>query len=185
MRIGFALTLLAAVTVPACDDQFGPQPWNATPDTIMLFSLSRSDLLGMPSAFDAVNHRRIEIETPGSTGAWDFALGGTNGELQLIPASGFAGQGGSRAAIATITGVDFDALLEAPDDTARFSSRPVTLTVGGVYVVRTRRVPCSFGSAVHYGKIKAVAVDPPSGRASFAVVVNPLCNDRSFVPPED
>lgn len=183
MRLRFALIFLAAVSASACDDDLGIQPWDATPDTIPLFSLSRPDLLGLPSAYDFVNRRQVEVETPGNGGNWDVALGESNGQLQLIPASAFEGQGSSRARIATITGTAFNSLEEAPSDTARYTALPVNLTAGGVYVVRTRRSACGFSSASFFAKIQALTVDNAAGRATFAVVVNPFC-DRSFVPPE-
>ncbi|MGQ0560666.1 MAG: hypothetical protein ACT443_02180 [Gemmatimonadota bacterium] len=184
MRFRFALILLAAVSVSACDDDFGVQPWDATPDTVPLFSLSRPDNLGLPSAYDFVNRRQVEVEQPGSGGNWDVALGEANGQLQLIPAAAFEGQGSSRARIAVISGQSFEALEEAPSDTIRYTAQPVNLTVGGVYVVRTRREACGFTRASYFAKIKAVSVDVADGRASFAVVVNPFC-DRSFVPPAE
>lgn len=185
MRIRFLLILILAASSAACDDDLGLEPWNATPDTVSLFSLSRPDLIGLPSGYDFVGRRQIELEAPGSAGSWDVALGGTASQLVLIPAASFQGQGTSRAAIATITSQSFSALLEAPDDTSRYSTEPVPITTGGVYVIRTRRAACGFSTAVRFGKIHAVNVDPALGKATFAVVVNPYCNDRSFVPPED
>lgn len=185
MRIRSILILILAAFSAGCDDDLGLEPWNATPDTVSLFSLSRSDLIGLPSGYDFVSRRQVEVETPGSAGNWDVALGGTTSQLVLIPAASFQGQGTSRAAIATITGQSYSALLEAPDDTSRYSSQPVPITTGGVYVIRTRRAACGFSTAVRFGKIHAVSVDPAQGKATFAVVVNPYCNDRSFVPPED
>lgn len=184
VRIRFALVLMAAVAVSACEEEFGVQPWDATPSNISLYSLSRTDLLGLPSGYDFVNRRVLEVEQPGAGGNWDVALAGTS-TLQLIPATAFDGQAALRAGIATITGTTYEQLNEAPSDTARYVKAPVNITVGGVYVIRTRRAPCGFGSGVKFGKIKAVAVDPAQGTATFAVVVNPYCNDRSFVPPED
>ena len=183
MRFRFALLIIAAAATAACDDGFGPQPWDATPDTITLFSASRLDLLGQPTAYDFVNRITIRVEQPGTANGWDVLLSGTSA-LQLNPASAFQGQN-SRAAIATITNATFDALTEAPGDTASYSTNPITIQTGGVYVVRTRRYACSFSTAVNFAKIKAVSVDAAAGKARFAVVRNPYCNDRSFVPPED
>jgi hypothetical protein len=183
VRFRFALIFLAAVSASACDDDLGVQPWDATPDTIPLFSLSRTDLLGLPSAYDFVNRRQVEVEIPGSGGNWDVALGEANGQLQLIPASAFDGQTSSRARIATVTGTAFTALDEAPSDTTRYTAQPVPLTVGGIYVVRSRRAACGFTTASYYAKIQALTVSNADGKATFAVVVNPFC-DRSFVPPE-
>jgi hypothetical protein len=182
VRIRHALILFSAAAFTACSDNLGPQDWNATPDTITIFSLSRPDLLGFPSAYDFANRRQIQVETPGTAGAWDVALGSPNNTLQLIPAGDFQGID-SRARIAVING-SFEDLKEAPRDSASFTSSPIPLQTGGVYVVRTRRVGCGFSTAVHYAKLKAVTLDNAAGFATFAVVVNPLCNDRSFVPPK-
>jgi len=186
VRFRFSLIFLAAVSASACDDELGIQNWDAQPDTIPLFSLSRPDLLGLPSAYDFVNRRQVEVETPGNGGNWDVALGESNGQLQLIPAAAFSGQTASRARIATITGTPFASLDEAPSDTTLYTAQPVTLTVGGVYVVRTRRSACSlsFSTASFYAKLQALTVNVADGRATFAVVVNPFC-DRSFVPPDE
>ena len=183
MRIRLSLLILLAASVAACDDGLGPQPWDATPDTVSLYSASRSELLGYPSAFDFVNLAVIRVESPGSAGSWDVVLAGSAG-LQLVPAGAFEGQD-SRAGIAVITGTTFEALTSAPTDTSQYSSQAVALQQGGVYVVRTRRAVCSFSTAVHFAKIKVVSIDAARGVASFAVVRNPDCNDRSFVPPKD
>lgn len=184
MRYRFTLLLVAAAALGACDDDLSLGTWDATPDTIALFSLSRPDGLGFPSAYDFSARRVVEVETPGATGSWDVALADLSATLQLVPAGAFEGQV-SRAGIATITGQSFDDLTEAPTDTSRFTAQPVALQEGGVYVVRTRRVACGFSTAVHYAKILAVSVDPVGGIATFAVVANPLCNNRSFIPPDN
>ncbi|HUP89893.1 MAG TPA: hypothetical protein VM100_11095 [Longimicrobiales bacterium] len=183
MRVRFLLLILAAVASGACDDALGPQAWDATPDTITLYSASRTDLLGFPSGYDFVNRTPIRVEAAGTVGAWDVVLAGTT-TLQLVPAGAFQGNP-SRAGIAVITGATFDALKEAPSDTAAFTQQPVTIANGGVYVVRTRRYACSFSTAVNFAKVKVVALDVAAGSARFAVVRNPYCNDRSFVPPEN
>jgi hypothetical protein len=185
VRNRFALILMAAVAVSGCEDDFSIQPWDDTPENISLFSLSRSDLIGLPSGYDFVNRRIVEVEQPGAGGNWDVALGGTATQLQLIPAAAFDGQATSRAAIAPITTTTYELLTQAPSDDAQYLTAPVNVTLGGVYVIRTRRSPCGFSTGVKFGKIKAVAVDAAQGTATFAVVVNPYCNDRSFVPPED
>lgn len=183
MRIKLAMILTAAMVLAACSDPLGPQPWDATPDTVSLFTASRPDLLGFPSAYDFVNLTPVRIEATSAPGNWDLAVTG-QGPLQFVPAGAFQGQT-SRAGIATITNSTFEALAKAPTDTAAFTSQPVTLTQGGVYVVRSRRAPCSFSTAVHYAKVKVVSIDAASGLVRFAVVRNPYCNDRSFVPPTD
>jgi hypothetical protein len=181
VRKRFALIMLAAA-VAACDDGLGPQIWDATPDTFTLFSASRPDLLGHPSGFDFVGLASIRIEQPGAVSAWDIALTGQSA-LQFTPASGFTGQT-SRAGIAVITRQTFETLTTAPDDTAAFTTQPVSIAAGSLLVVRTRRFACGYTTSVNYAKVKVVTADPVTGIATFAVVRNPLCNDRSFVAPK-
>jgi len=183
MRIRFVFVVMAAAALAACDDPLGPQPWDDRPDTVTLYSASRPDLLGQPSGFDFVNLAPVRVEANGAAGNWDVALAG-DATLQLLPAGAFAGQT-SRAGIATITNTTFEALTEAPADTAAFSAQPVTLVQNGVYVVRSRRTECSFSTAVRYAKVQVVSLDPAAGVARLAIVRNPYCNDRSFVPPEE
>ena len=163
MRNRFLLILIVALSSAACDDDLGIEPWNATPDTVSLFSLSRADLIGFPSGYDFVNRRRVEVETPGAGGNWDVALAGTGSEFMLIPAASFQGLGSLRAGIAPIQGQAFNAVLEAPRDTASFTTQPVRITQGGVYVVRSRRVSCGFSTGVQYGKIHVVNLDAAQG----------------------
>lgn len=183
MRFRFLLILLAAIPAAACDDNLNLVPWDATPDTVALYTISRTDYIGLPSGYDMANLRIVVVEDPATTGNWDFVLSGTT-QLELIPAPAFEGQAALRAAIAPISGTSFEALKEAPSDTALFTRQAVPIREGGVYVIRTRRVACGFGQAVHYGKIQVVSIDPARGTARFAVVLNPYCNDRSFVPPK-
>lgn len=180
----FALILMLAGGLAACETGLEPEPWDDKPVNVSLYSASIADEIGLPSAYDVVSLVTVKLETPGSTGAFDIVLATEGNQLVLIPAGALQGQN-SRAGIATITGQTFESLLKAPSDTAAYASTAVPIQAGGVYVVRTRRFSCSFSTAVNYAKLKVVAVDVPSGVASFSVVRNPYCNDRSFVPPED
>jgi hypothetical protein len=180
VRTRFALIFMAAALTAACGDSTGFTDWDATADSVQLYSASRNDLLGQPSAFDFTNYTVARVENPGSAGNWDLALTGTT-QLQLTPASQFGSQQ-SKAAIAQITGKTFAELMEAPSDTTLYSYNPVPIAAGNVFVVRTRKVTCSFTNAVHYAKLQVVSVDPVQGTAKFAVVRNPYCDDRSFDP---
>lgn len=185
MRVRSLLILLAAVASAACNDTLGVQPWNDVPDTTNLFSASRADFIGLPSAYDFANITPVRIEAAGAAGNWDVVLTEANGQLQLTPAGAFEGQQTSRAGIATITGKTFADLKEAPSDTSQYSHGPVTLTQGGIYVVRSRVVACSFTTSVYYSKLVALTVDATNGQARFAFVRNPYCGNRSFVPPKN
>lgn len=184
MQARSLLILLAAVATAACNDNLGVQPWNDTPDTTSLYSASRAQYLGLPSAYDFASISPVRIEASGAAGNWDIALTESNGQLQLTPAAAFEGQETSRAGVATITGTSFESLKEAPTDTSKYSRAPVAITQGGVYVVRSRLVACSFTTSVFYSKVVALSVDATSGQARFAFVRNPYCGNRSFVPPK-
>jgi hypothetical protein len=180
VRIRSALVFLAAVLSAACGDTTGFTEWDPSPDSITLYSASRPELLGQPSAFNVSDLNVLRVEQPGAAGNWDFALTGTN-QLQLTPASAFAGQP-SKAALVPITGKTLDQVTEAPSDTSLYSSQSQPIAAGNVFIVRTRKVACSYSTAVHYGKLQVVSVDPVQGIAKLAVVRNPYCDDRSFDP---
>jgi hypothetical protein len=178
------LACAATLSIVACDDPFGPGEWIATPDTITIFSLSREDLIGRPSAYDFVQHRLRQVESVGATGLWDVALRHEGTQLVLVPAGGFEGQT-SRAGLALMPNTTFEQLAEAPGDTAAFTRTPAFVQPGQVYAVRTRREACNqFSAGVRYGKIKILAVDPTAGTLTFESLVNPFCNDRSLIPDE-
>lgn len=178
-------TLLAvAVTAAGCNNPYGPATWDATPDTVTLYSLSRADLLGQPSGFDFINLAPVVVESPGATGSWDAALAESNGGFVMLPSSAFTGVA-SRAGIAILTNASFDAVTEAPKDTLAFQQQAVPLQVGGVYVLRTRSDVCPdlLSTGVRYAKMEVLDLDETGGTARFMVVRNPYCSDRSFTPP--
>jgi hypothetical protein len=177
------LACAAVLPIVACDDDLGLDDWSATPDTTTIFSLSRVDLIGRPSAYDFIGHIPVEVESVGATGNWDVALRHEGSQLALVPAGGFEGQT-SRAGLALMPNVTFEDLGEAPGDTAAFTREPVMVQEGQVYVVRTRRASCGFTTGVRYGKLKIIAVDPAAGTLRFASLVNPFCNDRNLIPDE-
>jgi hypothetical protein len=170
----------------ACgDDPLAPQDWVASPNSVTLFSASRGELVGLPSAFDVVSGIRTTLESPGATGQWDVVLAEENGALVLVPAVAFDGIS-SRARVAFLADQDFATLMRAPGDTALFSAEPVPVILGGVYVLRSRRTSCQFfGSGSLYAKIEVVEVDADAGNMTFRSVRNPNCGDRDLVPPGD
>ena len=174
----------AAVSMVACDDPFELDDWTSTTDTIQIFSISRPELIGRPSAYDFVTRVLVRVESPSASGNWDLALRDENGQLALVPASGFQGQV-SRAGLAPITNTTFEELREAPADTGAYSITPRVIQPGQVFAVRTRRAGCGFSTGVRFGKIKIISVDQAAGSVRFASVVNPLCNNRDLIPPAD
>jgi len=181
---GFVFAV-ALASLAACGDNFGPQFWDPTPDSTVIYSLSRPEYLGMPSAYDIVSLRRVVIEVAGETGNWDFALGEDAGSFKLYPSGTFPGIT-SRAAIATTTAATLEELTRAPGDTAAYSREPVAINVGTVYAVRSRTASCSgFGSGTHYGKFQVLSIDAAAGMVQLAAVRNPYCNNRDLIPPEN
>lgn len=178
---------LAVLIVAACDDPFGPAMWNATPDTVRIYSASRAEYLGFASAMDITTLpvSALPLEAPSVTGNWDFALTDYEGGLALVPASAIAGLE-SRARIGVLPGRELDDVTEAPRDTTAFTVAPLPLRAGDVYIVRSRRASCGgFSSGFRYGKLRAVSIDAAAGTLLFEIVVNPFCDNRSFVPPEE
>lgn len=186
IRVNKRLLLLLVPIVAACDDGLGPQFWNATPDTMVIHSASRSEYLGIPSAIDVTADPilPLPIEASGVTGNWDFMLAEDAGGLLLVPASVLPAID-SRARIAVLQGQDFDSLNEAPRDTALYSAAAVQLRPNTVYVIRSRRSNCGFSTGYRYAKLKPVDINATLGTLRFAIVRNPYCDDRSFVPPEE
>jgi hypothetical protein len=180
-----AITILAAsVSLTACDDDFGLGTWSVVPDTSLIYSASRPDLIRLPSAYDVVNLARVAIEGGGATGNWDFALLEQGGAFVLAPERVFTGSE-SRSGIARSSETTLEAVREAPGDTASYSRLPVPVQEGAIYILRSRRASCfTFGSGVYYAKLQAIEVDPVAGTLRFAVVRNPNCNDRALLPPE-
>jgi len=170
----------------ACDDGLGPRFWDDTPDTLLIHSVSRSEYVGLASAVDlsADPVTPLPIEVPGLTAGWDFALADEGGGLVLLPGSVVPGTA-SRARIALLQGGDFDTLEEAPRDTVLFSATAVPVRSDAVYVIRSRRANCGFSTGYRYAKVKPVEINVARGTLRFAVVRNPYCDDRSFVPPDE
>ena len=178
---------LAVLMVAACDDPYGPAVWNARPDTILLYSASRAEHLGRASALDITSPpvSPLPLEAPGVTGNWDVALIDLDGGLGIVPASAFEGLE-SRARVGVDSIRTFEDVTEAPRDTTRFTVEALPLREGNVYLIRSRRASCGVGSTGYrYGKLRPVAIDEAAGTLRFEIVVNPFCDNRSFVPPEE
>ncbi len=169
-----------------CGDDLGLGDWVAIPDTAVIYSLSRPELLRQPAAYDFVQLRRVVVENPGVTGTWDVVLAEENGQFVIVPASNFPLLTMSRAAVGETTHATLEALREAPSDTAAYTRKPLALRTGAVYVVRSRRDICfGFGSGVRYGKFQVVDMDATLGAVTIAAVRNPFCNDRKLIPPDE
>lgn len=180
-----ALTVGAALLMglTACEQDPFVFQWNATPDTVRLYSLARPEP-NLASGFGFLERTLILVEAPGSTGQWDVALDTENGSLVLKPPGALGIS--ARAAIATLGSVAFDDVREAPGDTLLYElDDPVVMATGTVYAIRTNRRTGNFGSAcVYYGKLEPLIVDVAAGEMEFRYVRSEVCNNRSLVPPD-
>ena len=166
----------------ACDDDFN-QSWSALPDTVLLYSVSRPELIGQPSAYDFYDGVPFVVENPTSTGRWDVVLVDQGNTLALVPASAF-NELDTRAGIATIGAQTLEEVETAPRDTSLYSRQAVPMQLGTVYVIRSRRVDCGIGTGVRYGKFEPLEIDVAAGTLLMRAVLNPFCSDRKLIPPD-
>ena len=112
-----------------------------------------------------------------------MAVDTRGGSLVLLPPGALGIT--ARARVATIQGMAFADVVEAPQDTAVYEADlPVPLSAGTVYVVRPNRRRGSFGSnCVYYAKLEPVVLDVPGGSLTFQYVSSPICNSRDLIPP--
>lgn len=179
---------IAALVFIGCEDPYGPEDWEAVPDTVSLFSLSRPEHQNLPSGYDLLpgyNGQRLAVEIAGASGNWDFALIDGEGTLQLIPA-GINKELASGAGIALLDEGDFDEVKRVPGDPSRYKdAEAVPLELGRVYAVRSRSYYAYTGeNCMLYGKLAPVEIDLDEGELRFEIIRNPNCNDRSLVPPK-
>jgi hypothetical protein len=168
----------------ACGDDPFAYDWFDTPDTTFLFSLARPEL-NLESGFNFYERLSVRVETPGATGTWDVAVDTEGASLVLLPPGALGIT--ARAAVATITGVAFDDIRQAPGDTLLYEGNdPIPVVAGTVYVVRTNLQGGSFGSScVYYAKMEPVTIDVAGGMLTFRYVASPICNNRELVSPGD
>jgi hypothetical protein len=167
----------------ACDEDPFVFRWNATPDTVRIYSLDRPEP-NLPSGFGFLDRALVRVETPGATGVWDVALDTEGGSLVLKPPGAFGIS--ARAGIVPMGAISFDDLDEAPADTLLYVLHdPVVMETGQVYAIRTNRRTHNFGrTCVFYGKMEPLVVDVAAGELEFRYVRSEACNDRSLVPPD-
>jgi hypothetical protein len=176
-------TLLTVALAAGCGNNLGPNTWLAVPDSATLYSLSRPEYVGKPSAYDFTSSGRgaVVVEAPGYTNQWDIAIvDGANG-LELAPAGTFEGITAKPALTRiTTTGDTFENLARAPSDSKLYTdSTRLAAVEGGLYVVRTRQV----SSCVYYAKFELLSVDQQAGTVRLVAAGNPYCNDRALISP--
>ena len=175
----------AALVLAGCDDSLGPGNWDASVDTVALFSIERPELQGLPGAFDFVNDRARVLEDLGAGTEWDIALADSpGGGFELITPGTLEGQEPS-AGIARVDTQTFEALQQAPRDSARYErTEPVPLVPGIVFVVRSRP-DIRFSNCERFAKVELVDSEPGLGTARIRYTRNPFCDDRALVPPDE
>lgn len=185
LRVSLLVSAVAAVGLVAasCGDDPFKIRWSISPDTVLLYSLARPEL-GLPSGFNFYNRVPIVVEEANATGNWDIAVGTRDGAIVILPpgALGVIGRG----RVASLTGVTFDEVIEAPADTMAYvAAQPVPVTMGTVYVIRTNQSPGAFGSScVYYAKLAPVEIDAANGTLRFVFDSSPVCNDRKLIPED-
>lgn len=178
-----ALTAVAVIflgSVACGEDPFRVR-WEVNPTEATLFSLAQPDV-NLPSAFDFVGRRTVQIESAAATGRWDIAVDGNGIAMFLLPPGALGVT--SRAGIATIPGASFDEVREAPSDTTRYASaQAVPLELGSVFVVRTRQEQNQWGQVcVFYAKLEPLEINATDGIVTFVFDASPECNNRRLVP---
>src|SRR5690606_372273 len=131
---------LMVLIVAACEDPYGPALWNATPDTLLVYSASRIEYLGQGSAVDIAGQPGgttvLPLEAPGVTGNWDFTLTDVEGGLALTPSYACEGLE-SRARIGVLPSRDLADVTQAPRNTTSYSADAALVRTGDVYIVRS------------------------------------------------
>ena len=182
----YVVAFLAAsvLGLTACGENVFDLKWTvARVNTVLLYSLTRPEL-NLPSGFDFVDRREIEIQEPGATGSWDLLVDTQDGQLVFVSpgALGIV----SEVMILQIPDTAFADVLTAPEDSTLYTKdQPVPIETGSVYVLRTHEGPSRFGvPCVFWGKIQPTDVDLALETVQFVYDVSILCDDRGLVPED-
>jgi hypothetical protein len=181
-----AAATIAALLVglAGCGDDPFSFRWSDVPDTAQLYSLARPEFNLRSGYSFAPPPSPSVVEGPNATGSWDIAVDTRDDQLVFLPPGALGIT--ARAGVAVLGTIDFDDVVDAPEDTTRYENNaPIPVVAGTVYIVKTNRRTCSFGSSgVYYAKVEPVIIDVPGGSLVFRYVASPICNSRSLVPPE-
>ena len=185
-RLHVAVLFSASVVgLTGCGENIFDQKWTiARVDTVLVYSLARPEL-NLPSGFDFLNRRLVELQAPGATGAWDLLLDTQDGQLVFLPPGVL--QITSAAMVLGLPDMAFDDVIRAPKDSTLYSvDQPVPVSMNTVYVLRTHQgadrfgFPCSF-----WGKLQPIEVDLAAGAVRFEYDVSTLCDDRGLIPTDE
>ena len=180
------LTALAAsmFALTGCGENIFEVKWReANVDTVLVYSLARPEL-NLPTAFDFVARRALEVEDPQATGVWDLLLDTQAGELVFLPPGAL--DVGSGAMVLKLPDMAFDDVIKAPKDTTLYSKNtPLSVETSSVYVFRTHQGSNRFGfPCFFFGKLQPLEVQPAVGTVRFMYDVSTLCDDRHLIPPD-
>ena len=178
-----AALVALSVGLTACGGDPFAFPWQLSPDTVLLYSLARPEL-NLEAAYNFNNRRKVRVESARATGTWDVAVDTRGGQIVLLPPGALGIS--SKASVASLPGLSFDDVLDAPEDTAaysRFDAVPVQM--GTIYVVKTSQSPGIFGTACsYYAKLEPLVIDVEGGTLRFKFDASPVCNSLRLIPPD-
>jgi len=180
--VAFLATSVLGLT--ACGENVFDLKWTiARVNTVLLYSLARPEL-NLPSGYDFVDRRELEIQQPGATGLWDLLVDTQDGQLVFVPPGALGID--SKVMILPIPDMAFDDLLTAPEDSTLYTrDQPVSIETSSVYVLRTHEGPSRFGvPCVFWGKIQPTEIDLALETVQFIYDVSILCDDRGLVPED-
>ena len=186
-RFALALSLPLVFLLAACEGDNQLEPLLAT-DTLELVTPSASS--NLPTALDATAVSGFVLggrfpEQESDAEEWDLALRLVNGQLAFVPAGkiGINDAGGRSSAGITqpLNGSTFQGLELAPSSSAYVTDSSVVLSVGNVYAVRTRLIPCGLSYVESYAKIQPLEVNLAEQRVKLQIVANERCGDRRLV----
>lgn len=107
---------------------------------------------------------------------WDVALRATDSGLVFRPFRRLISNApGAGIAVSTQA---FDAIAEAPENNAAYSSDPVPVTENGVYVLRSRQFTGNGLGCVKYAKMRVLEVNESDQTVRVALVINEGCLDE-------
>jgi len=184
-QLNVVVFLVASVSgLTACGQNIFDIKWTVSNvRTALIYSLARPEL-NLPTAFNFVDRVAVEIQAPGATGSWDLVLDTQDGQLVFLPPGALGIN--SDVMVLEIAGVDFDDVIEAPQDSTLYSrDQPVPVETTSVYVLRTHEGTNRFGlPCLFYAKLQPVEVELALGSVLFEYDVSVLCNDRGLVPED-
>ncbi len=193
LALGLPLLATAALSLAACDDPIGIGEQVIVTDTVTIGvpSLAPDTI---PTALDVVSDDQVNVggasgagrfpERPGQSEEWDVTVRLQNGTFSLLP-RGAVGLESLRTAVTdAITGTTFEALDEAPSSSRFNTGRGVVLSVGSVYVVRSRAYrPRGAGvTCWQFAKVQPLALNAAAGTVRLVVATSAGCQDTRLAP---